>query len=100
MKHVERRHFFVRECVENHTLRVPFVATADNFADFFTKALAGLQFFTLRDAIMNIGAHTRPLPATRLRGGVENRTGSLDLTERGVAAAGKRAAREGPDVLS
>merc|ERR1712185_344077 len=33
MKHVDRRHFFVRELVERHVLRVPFVATADNLAD-------------------------------------------------------------------
>ena len=37
MKHVARRHFFVRECVENMQIVVPFVATADNMADFFTK---------------------------------------------------------------
>ena len=38
--------------MENHSL--PFVPTVDNFADFFTKALAGPQLFKLRDAIMNI----------------------------------------------
>ena len=54
MKHVERRHFFVREAVENHLLRVPFVKTADNLADFFTKPLLGATFFPLRDKIMNI----------------------------------------------
>eukprot|EP00966_Prymnesium_polylepis_P197425 4574916-Prymnesium_polylepis.1 len=39
MKHVDRRHYFVRECVENLQIVVPFVASADNYADFFTKAL-------------------------------------------------------------
>ena len=68
MKHVERRHFFVRECVENHSLRVPFVSTVDNFADFFTKALAGPQFFKLRDEIMNIGPRSGAPPVMRLRG--------------------------------
>ena len=37
MKHVERRHFFVRECVENLHVVVPYVPTCDNLADFFTK---------------------------------------------------------------
>ena len=51
MKHVERRHFFVRECVENLQIVVPFVGTADNIADFFTKVLPPKQFFALRDKI-------------------------------------------------
>ena len=37
---IDRRHFFVRECVENMQLRVPYVNTVDNLADFFTKPLA------------------------------------------------------------
>ena len=53
-KHIERRHFFVRECVEDHTITVPFVRTADNLADFFTKALAAKDFFRFRDLIMNV----------------------------------------------
>ena len=53
MKHVERRHLFVRECVENMQLVVPVVATHENLADFFTKALPPKQFFPLRDRIMN-----------------------------------------------
>ena len=38
-KHIARRHFYVRELVEDLKLTVPFVASADNLADFFTKAL-------------------------------------------------------------
>ena len=53
MKHVERRHFFVRECVENMQIVVPFVSTVDNLADFFTKALPPKKFFALRNLIMN-----------------------------------------------
>ena len=52
-KHIDRRHYFIRECVENGRLRVPFVATADNIADFFTKPLMGKDFFRLRDKVMN-----------------------------------------------
>ena len=54
MKHVARRHFFIRECVENAQIVVPFVASADNLADFFTKPLPPKQFFALRDRIMNV----------------------------------------------
>ena len=53
MKHVERRHLFIRECVENLQLVVPFVSTHENLADFFTKPLAHKKFFALRDRIMN-----------------------------------------------
>ena len=32
MKHVERKHFYVRELVEQHKLRVTFVSTDDNLS--------------------------------------------------------------------
>lgn len=35
-------------------IRVPFVATADNLADFFTKGLSPPQFLKLRRRIMNL----------------------------------------------
>ena len=35
-KHIDRRHYFVRELVEEGRLVVPFVSTTDNYADFFT----------------------------------------------------------------
>ena len=54
MKHVDRRHFFVRELVENHRIRVPFVASANNLADFFTKPLPPKTFVAMRDRIMNV----------------------------------------------
>jgi len=53
-KHIERRHFYIREVVESGKLVVPFVASADNLADFFTKALDGPKFFEMRDRIMNV----------------------------------------------
>ncbi len=51
---IDRRHYFIRECVEEGKLRVPFVATADNMADFFTKPLHAKSFFHMRDIIMNV----------------------------------------------
>ena len=53
MKHVQRRHFFVRDMVESLELEVPFVRTADNIADFFTKPLQAKQFHAMRRVIMN-----------------------------------------------
>ena len=65
-KHIDRRHYFVRECVEQGRLRVPFVSTADNIADFFTKPLMGKDFFRLRDIIMNVphGSSHRSSPSS------------------------------------
>eukprot|EP00965_Chrysotila_dentata_P207979 6184440-Pleurochrysis_carterae.AAC.5 len=53
-KHIDRRHFFVRERVKSFDITVPFVRSADNLADFFTKPLPPrLLFFPMRDHIMN-----------------------------------------------
>ena len=54
MKHVARRHFYVRELVEEHRIRCSFVKSVDNLADFFTKSLRASVFFPMRDAIMNV----------------------------------------------
>ena len=51
-KHINRRHFFIRECVENMELSVPFVGTLDNRADFFTKALPDPAFRNFRETLM------------------------------------------------
>ena len=53
MKHVERRHFFVRDMVESLKLEVPFVRTTENWSDFFTKAFDGKKFHAMRRIIMN-----------------------------------------------
>ena len=53
-KHIDRRHFDVRELVERDQLEVPYVKTAENLADFFTKPLAVKMFRAMRDRIMNM----------------------------------------------
>ena len=53
-KHIERRHYFIRELVEANRIVVPFVRSEDNHADFFTKPLVASKFFPLRDKIMNV----------------------------------------------
>ena len=35
-KHIERRHFYVRDMVESQEIVVPLVNTKENDADFFT----------------------------------------------------------------
>ena len=54
MKHVQRRHFFVRDMVESFEIEVPFVRTAANCADFFTHAAKSpAQFYEFRAKLMN-----------------------------------------------
>ena len=54
MKHVQRRHFFIRDMVESFEIEVPFVRTADNVADMFTKPMRNANdFHKLRRVIMN-----------------------------------------------
>ena len=52
--YIDRRHFYVRERVERGQLEVPYVKTAENLADFFTKPLAVKMFRAMRDKIMNM----------------------------------------------
>ena len=65
-KHILRRHFFVRELVESGEITVSYVITLENLGDFFTKPLAPLLFFPMRDIIMNIRSDAPPTPAPLL----------------------------------
>ena len=58
---------WIRECVENLKLTVPYVNTVDNLADFFTKPLVSKTFFRMRDRIMFmiIGIMYRPTHESR-----------------------------------
>ena len=53
-KHIERRHFKVRELVQDAAIRVKYVASRLNIADIFTKALDKKQFLELRKKLMNM----------------------------------------------
>ena len=53
MKHVERRHYFIRDMVESLKIEVPLVRTTDNWSDFFTKAFDAKKFHAMRRVIMN-----------------------------------------------
>ena len=82
IKHIERRHFFVRECVEDAQITVPYVRTTDNLADFFTKALPAPQFVAMRDIIMNIDseAERRARKCSELSHGGALGRGQPDVT--------------------
>ena len=54
MKHVQRRHFFVRDMVETFELEVPLVSIADNVANMLTKPMRNANdFHKLRRTTMN-----------------------------------------------
>ena len=74
VKHIERRHFFVRECVENFQLVVPYVNTNHNDADFFTKPHQTKRFYEMRDRIMNIAPGADPLDGSSCGGALEGDT--------------------------
>ena len=65
MKHVARRHFFVRDMVEEFELEVPFVRTDDNSSDMLTKPMKSVpKFFQFRAFIMNELDYKGPVHGT------------------------------------
>ena len=58
IKHVARRHHFLRECVESGALDVGHISTDFNIADLFTKALEPKKFRLFRAAVMNLPIET------------------------------------------
>ena len=53
-KHIKRRHFYVRDVIEEGELIVPLIGTAINSADFFTKPMPLDKFLSFRKVIMNL----------------------------------------------
>jgi hypothetical protein len=51
-KHIDVRHFWVRELVNDGIIRMQHIDTDKNVADFLTKPLVGQKFRTFRDAIL------------------------------------------------
>ena len=45
---------YVQGCVEEKELKITWVSTEDNLADFFTKKLPKQRFIKLRNTIMGI----------------------------------------------
>ena len=50
-KHIDIRHHFLREHVENGTIVIKPVATKDQLADIMTKILGRQEFIRFRDMI-------------------------------------------------
>jgi hypothetical protein len=48
------RYFFIADRVKAGDLRIEHCPTKDMIGDFFTKPLQGVQFYKLRDDIMNV----------------------------------------------
>jgi hypothetical protein len=94
MKHVARRHFFVRDMVESLEIEVPFVRTDDMVADFLTKQMKSApQFFKLRAIVMN-----EPIPGER------DRTGAprvhFSSSDDAQPTAGSAPVRRGASVIA
>ena len=50
-KHIDIRHHFIRELVEQSTLCLEYVETAKQLADIFTKSLDSIRFDSLRKSL-------------------------------------------------
>jgi hypothetical protein len=50
-KHIDIRYHFIREAVDNETVQLIYIPTADNVADIFTKPLAAPKFNLFRSAL-------------------------------------------------
>ena len=51
MKHIDVRHHFLRDCVENGQFYLKYIRTDEQVADLLTKALPRAQFENLRSQI-------------------------------------------------
>ena len=61
-RHVEVRHFWIREKITNGSFKVERISTDDNIADIGTKPLPSKRFETLRDELMNKIPETKQDP--------------------------------------
>ena len=52
-KHIKRRHFFHRDCVEDGTIEPVFVPTNKNFSDLLTKVTDKGTFLQLRGRLVS-----------------------------------------------
>ena len=56
---IDRRHFFIRECVENMQLRVPYVNKVDHLAEFFTKPLEKNDYYVVLSHARHLDERSR-----------------------------------------
>ena len=53
-KHIDIRHYFIRELINNGEIKLEWISTSEQLADIFTKPLPGSIFTNLRNKIMKI----------------------------------------------
>ena len=51
MKHIDIKHHYIRQCIEDGDVEVLRVDTNDNIADIFTKPLGAIKFIKFRDQL-------------------------------------------------
>ena len=50
-KHIDTRHHFIRDCIEEGLIKLEYVTTEDQLADLFTKLLGRVKFCEFRAKI-------------------------------------------------
>ena len=60
-KHIDTRHHFIRQCVEDMKIKTGFIRTEDQLANIFTKALGRLKFQEMRCLIGIRNTHMEEL---------------------------------------
>jgi hypothetical protein len=58
-RHMNIRYFYIKDQVDGNKVKIEYCPTDDMLADFFTKALQGKKFKTMRDQIMNIAPNSK-----------------------------------------
>ena len=56
-KHIDTKYHFIRECVEQGTVKIDHVRTEEQLADMFTKALGRVKFLEMREALGVVKVH-------------------------------------------
>jgi hypothetical protein len=57
-KHIDVKHHYIRECVEDGKVEVDHVCTDDQLADILTKALGHVKFIEMRQKLGVMEVHS------------------------------------------
>jgi hypothetical protein len=57
-KHIDVKHHYIRECVEDGKVEVDHVCTDDQLADILTKALGRVKFIEMRQKLSVMEVHS------------------------------------------